>query len=96
MVLIVIQKGPSEVTLKMTLRLPSVVGRHIITMMMIRVALEIMNTIIILEIGLIEVAMRKKILFMEKMDKLIEIVIEQLSMLGKETLMYRIFSHLKV
>ena len=86
---IVIQNGPSEATLKIT---PSVVGRHIITMMMIQVALEITNTIYILETGIIEVAMRIKKLFTEKMDKLIKIVIEQLSMLGKEALTYRIFS----
>ena len=64
MVRSVIQKGRSVATLKMALqlRLLSVVGRHIITMMMIQVALEITNTISILEIkvGIIEVAMRKK------------------------------------
>ena len=93
MVRIAIQKGPSEATLKMTPTPSLVVGRHIITMMMIQlemVALEITNTIFILEIGIIEVSMRQKRLLMEKMDKLIEIVIEQLSLLGKNTLMYRI------
>ena len=89
MVQIVIQKSPSEAIVK--LRLPLVVGRHIITMMIIpTMELEITNTISISEIGLTEVATRKKGLLTEKMAKLIEIVREQLSMFGNNTPMLRI------
>ena len=92
MVQIVIRKGESEATLQMSLQLSSVVGRHIIPVMIIPTALEITNIISILEvkkkIGLIAVKTRKYRLFMEKMVKLTKIVTEQLSMLGQKLLMY--------
>ena len=79
------QKNPSETTAK--LRLHLVVGRHIITMTMIpTMALEITNTFFISEVqtGPTEATTRKTEFFTEKMAKLIEIVLEQLSLFGND------------